>query len=259
MCCCNTGSSTLIENYAGFRDGVTGEALAAAMIDQATKFQAMLLAPSRVCTITEQDSTHHHYRIFDDAGEHFFAKTVVVACGVQYRRIMAPGVTEYLGRGVSYGSPSLATSYENKQIYVVGANSAGQAVMHLGKCEGCEVHLVVRGEALEDKMSDYLAPDPRDPEHHGASRSRDRARPRDRQAGVRGARGRRWRAPSARRQPVRAHRRVTPHETAMPGVFAAGDIRSGSVKRCASAVGEGSVVVAEIHEYLARQNAEVLV
>src|SRR3954452_20266641 len=63
------GSSTLIENYAGFRDGVTGEALAAAMIDQATKFQAMLLAPSRVCTITEQVGSTYRYRVFDDAGE----------------------------------------------------------------------------------------------------------------------------------------------------------------------------------------------
>src|ERR1044071_8795828 len=100
------GSSTLIENYAGFKDGITGDDLADAMIDQTSKFKATMFAPSQVCTIEGLDNG---YKVSDDMGENWTTKTIVLAFGVQYRRLHVGGITKYLGRGVSYGSPSLSS------------------------------------------------------------------------------------------------------------------------------------------------------
>lgn len=276
------GSSTLIENYAGFRDGVTGAALASAMIDQAVKFRTVLLAPSRVCTIDQ--AADGRYTVYDDTGESFTTKAILVACGVQYRRLMAPGVTEYLGRGVHYGSPSLSVSFKDKSIYVVGgANSAGQAVLHLAKCPGCDVHLVVRGGDLASKMSQYLidrieaAPNIHvhlDSEVVGITGdgegsicrlelrtgSEHQTHDIDELFVLIGASPRTsWLPADVERDDhgfiLTGRNGALAHETTMPGIFAAGDIRASSVKRCASAVGEGSVVVSEVHQYLEGINA----
>jgi thioredoxin reductase (NADPH) len=280
------GSSTLIENYAGFRDGVTGEDLAAAMIDQATKFRTQLIAPSRACKIQHEAGG---YVITDDMDEQYHARSVVLANGVQYRRLHADGMSRYLGRGVSYGSPTLAADFCNKSVYVIGgANSAGQAAMHLSKCTGCTVHLVVRGKAIEDKMSKYLVDRIKacpniyvhtDSEVVSVSGS-------DRLTGIEvRTDGDTWRGgvdslfvligavprtswlhadiklddhgfistgDDVRIQGTDVFgRRPHPHETTLPGIFAAGDIRGGSIKRCAAAVGEGASVIHEVHQYLA--------
>jgi len=279
------GTSTLIENYAGFRDGITGADLASCMIDQAVKFKANLIAPSRVCTM-EYDGLGT-FIIEDDSGAKFMSRAVLLANGVQYRRLDAAGITNYLGRGVSYGSPSLSTDFTDKVIYVVGgANSAGQAVMHLSKCMGCEIHLIVRGPELT--MSQYLIDRIKRTENvrmhldseveyvegkEGVLQSAHVRTGKDTWVGavdkmfiLIGATPRtQWLPDLVERdkhgflmtgipwiKKSQARYPYLPHETSMPGVFAAGDIRAGSVKRCASAVGEGAAAVAEIHQYLER-------
>ncbi len=284
------GTSTLIENYAGFANGITGEALTHAMIEQATKFKTELIAPASACGIIK---AKNGLEVCDDTGECFKTQAVLLANGVKYRRLVAPGLSSYLHRGVSYGSPSLAADYTDKVIYIVGgANSAGQAALHVASCDGCSVHLLIRGSSITEKMSQYLV---------------ERIERKDNiyvhtNAELRGVGGNEqsmnnvsvmengdawvggadqifiligavprtsWLPDAIERDKygfivtgsalseknrfqfeLDCHRQPYSHETSMQGVFAAGDIRSGSVKRCASAVGEGSVIVPEIHEYL---------
>lgn len=283
------GTSTLIENYAGFASGVTGKALTSAMIDQARKFKAELQAPVRVCGI-RRDNRNKSLTVLDDEGNEYTGKTVVLACGVQYRRIQAQGVTDYLGHGISYGSPSLGSNYSNKSIYVIGgANSAGQAVLHLSECDNCTVHLLIRGDDIHAKMSQYLVDRILARENifvHTSSELETAEGSENLEAvSVRDSNGDIWRGgadnifilvgatpkihwltASVERDKhgfvltgnnvdvdvfqSRYHRLPLGHEASLCGLFIAGDVRSGSVKRCASAVGEGSVTIAEIHQYL---------
>ena len=95
--------------------------------------------------------------VSDDAGDRFLTRSVVLASGVRYRRLPIPNVVAYLGNGVSYGSPSLQDTYTDQELFVIGgANSAGQAAVHLSDCPDCTVHIVVRGDSLDLKMSHYL-------------------------------------------------------------------------------------------------------
>lgn len=280
------GSSTLIENYAGFREGITGEALTAAMIDQATKFRSNLIAPSRACSIIERGGD---YIVVDDIDYEYVTRAVVLANGVQYRRLQVPGMSRYLGRGVSYGSPTLSMDFCNKTVYIVGgANSAGQAALHMAKCEGCKVHMVIRGKSIEEKMSQYLVERIQAQKNifvHTSSEVRSvSGNERLGRVEVQSS-GEFWQGEadnlfvligavprsswlpdtieldthsfivtgisSFRPGGSDIDRRALPHETTMPGIFAVGDIRSGSIKRCAAAVGEGASVIAEVHEFLA--------
>lgn len=286
------GTSTLIENYAGFARGVTGEELASAMIEQAHKFNATLHAPVRICGIERANWRAEYLTVVDDTGEKIKAKSVLITTGVQYRRLDAQRLSNFLGRGVTYGSPTLSSQYEDKSIYVIGgANSAGQAALHLARCNNCTIHLVVRGKKLEDKMSYYLVERIRATENiyvHTESEliavegetSLTAAEVRTPEGVWRGGvdyifvligavPGAQWLGTTIKRdkhgfilagkdipQSVKdnyskiCERSVFGHETTVPGVFVAGDIRSGSVKRCASAVGEGAIAVSEIHQYL---------
>lgn len=152
------GTSTLIENYAGWRDGVTGAELTAAMIDQSIRFGAELVAPYRIAGLKQvKDGKHSRTILYDDAGDIVRGRSIILACGVQYRRLQAQNLAVFMGRGVNYGSPELNRNYEGKSLYVVGgANSAGQAALHLSRCKDCTVHLLVRGDNLEKSMSQYL-------------------------------------------------------------------------------------------------------
>lgn len=281
------GTSTLIENYAGFAQGVTGQALTSAMIDQARKFKAELQAPVRVCGI-RRDEGERCLVVLDDSGQEYTGRTVVLACGVQYRRINAKGVTEYLGRGVSYGSPALGDDYTNQSIYVIGgANSAGQAALHLSNCESCTVHLLVRSN-LTDKMSQYLVSRIKARENifvhehteltmaDGDETLTSVCAQTDGDVWIGGADKifilvgampkLAWLDPEIQEDEhgfLRTGNDINPthfetahdrlpygHESSLCGLFVAGDVRSGSVKRCASAVGEGSATIAEVHQYL---------
>src|SRR5580704_6685145 len=135
------GTSTNIENYPGFPEGVSGEELTGRMIDQALKFSTEFLAPVRLDGVEETDNG---ILVHSDEGESFLGRSVLISCGVEYRRLRARNLAAYLGRGAMYGSPDISVPYKDKCIVVVGgANSAGQAALHLS--QGCEVHLAVRG------------------------------------------------------------------------------------------------------------------
>jgi thioredoxin reductase (NADPH) len=209
---------------------------------------------------------------------------VILATGATYRRLSAPGVDELVGRGVFY-SPAVteATAMRGRPVVVVGGgNSAGQAAIHLSKYAST-VTLVVRGSSLAVSMSDYLI---RELDAAGNVMIRygcdvveasgderlDRVVIRDAQTGVSevleaaglfvliGSQPRtEWLPPSVKRDEWGFV--VTGHDagadpaflaaSSMRGVFAAGDVRRGSIKRVASAVGEGAMVISQIHQYLA--------
>lgn len=282
------GTSTLIENYAGFAQGITGEDLTSAMVQQSRKFRADLQAPVRACDIN-RDGRSKKLTVLSDDGTEFKAPAVLLSTGVQYRTLKAEGITEYLGRGVSYGSPSLAADYTGKSVYIIGgANSAGQAALHLSKCYDCTVHILVRSESIRDKMSEYLV---RRIEHtdniyiHTGTELKSIRGKESVESLIAFDKEGDWvggvdhifimigATPKVSWLPLgiekdrhgfvltgndintdkfvkKYGRQPLPHETSLCGFFAAGDIRSGSVKRCATAVGEGAVTVSEVHNLL---------
>ena len=215
---------------------------------------------------------------------------MVISTGVSYRRIGVPSLEELSGQGVYYGSSvSAAQALAGLPAGIVGAgNSAGQAALHLARyC--ASVHLIARGRRLEDSMSAYLVDaisampmikvyvNTEVVDGHGDGQLegvtvRDRTNGHEQHLPLAslfvmiGARPRTdWLPAEVERDPNgflytgaeagscsswNLPRSPHPHETTVPGVFAVGDVRSGSVKRVASAVGEGSVAVSEIHQFL---------
>lgn len=280
------GTSSRIENYLGFPNGVSGEDLARRALTQARRFGASFVTPRVVKQLERED----RYRVLElDDGSRLRCSTVIIATGVQYREIDAPGVESLRGRGVYYGSASTeATSLTDEDVLVVGgANSAGQAAVHLARFAR-SVKMLIRGNSLATRMSRYLVDQIESTpnidvllntelvEANGGDRlervlidvSGDRhtldatavfvfigARPRTAWLETMVARDEngflltgasltedgKW---VLDRSPMLL-------ETSMPGVFAVGDVRSDSVKRVASAVGEGSVAVQLVHAYLA--------
>ncbi|MEU1430466.1 FAD-dependent oxidoreductase [Nocardia sp. NPDC005746] len=288
------GQSSRIENYLGFPDGLSGAQLADRARRQAVKFGAELITAREVVALEACGSA----RVvkFADGGS-VAAHSVLIATGVNYRHHPAPGVDDYTGRGVYYGSAMTeASDCAGKDVYIVGgANSAGQAAVFLSR-RARTVHILVRGESLEASMSHYLiqqiAQIPNikvhtrtevvsaDGDDHlerivlrdnasGTEEKVDAERlflfigaapetdwldgivKRD-DAGyvlagpdlmVDGERPAGWELP---RPPQHL-------ETSVPGVFVAGDVRSESAKRVASAVGEGAMAVMLVHRWLAKQ------
>jgi thioredoxin reductase (NADPH) len=282
------GASSLIRNYLGFSRGLSGAELAQRGYQQAWVFGARFLVTREVEGLTRDSSRFWaHIR---DVGD-VCARAVVISSGVTYRRLGLPSLDDLTGHGVYYGtSLTAAHALIGLTAAVVGSgNSAGQAVLHLARyCAA--VHLVVRGSDLGHSMSAYLvdtiAAHPTIHVHlntevaggEGTGRL-EQVRIRNRLTGdeqdisleslfvMIGAHPRTsWVPPEVARDSFDflvtgtdaaatslwdLERRPHPHETTVPGVFAVGDVRGGSVKRVASAVGEGSVVVSEIHQYLA--------
>lgn len=148
------GQSSRIENYLGFPDGVSGAQLADRARRQAGKFGAELITTREVVAL-EVNGSARTVRFAD--GGSLCAHTVIIATGVDYRRHPAPGVDEFTGRGVYYGSAMTeAAECADREIYIVGgANSAGQAAVFLSR-NARRVHLVVRADSLEKSMSHYL-------------------------------------------------------------------------------------------------------
>jgi thioredoxin reductase (NADPH) len=285
------GQSSAIENYLGFPHGLSGADLTQRAVVQARRFGAEMVLARDVVGF-EARGPARTVR-FDDGSE-IEARTLVVASGVSYRWLDAPGLAELTGRGVFYGADAReAQSCKGEDVYVVGAaNSAGQAVLHLARFAR-RVVLLSRGDRLDKGMSTYLLDRIRATANvevrtrtevvagrgldhleeltladHGAGTKEDvptswlfifiGATPRTDWLGDDVARdelgfvvtgpdvlcrrdGSRWpleRAPFAL-------------ETSVPGVFAAGDVRLSSMKRVASAVGEGAMAVYLVHRYLA--------
>jgi thioredoxin reductase (NADPH) len=285
------GQSSRIENYLGFPDGVSGAQLTERARRQAEKFGAELLTTREVTGLR----TRGPARIvtFGD-GTEIGAHTVIVATGVSYRELDAPGVSDLTGRGCYYGSAAVEVGdCAGSDVFVVGgANSAGQAAVFFSRTAR-SVNLLVRGDALERSMSHYLIEQLRGipnvcvrvctviDEAHGdghlealtlrslADGMTERvdashvfvfigAQPHtDWLDGVL-VRDRRGFLPTGSdllvdgRRPAgwSLDRDPWPLESSMPGVFVAGDVRADSVKRVASAVGEGAMAVTLAHRYL---------
>lgn len=279
------GSSSLIRNYLGFSRGVSGSELAQRAYQQAWVFGSDF-ALMREATELRLGGERPALAISD--GSEVTAHTVVLATGVSYRRLEAPGLGELAGAGVFYGaSTSEAQAMAGGRAFVVGGgNSAGQAALHLSRY-AAEVTILIRGDSLEKSMSRYLidaieaagnvtvragtavagaAGDGRLSEltlrdvHGGeAVVAADGlfvligARPHTEwlpQEIARDRRGFLLTGPDVPPDLWPLERAPLMLETSVPGVFAAGDVRHRSVKRVAAAVGQGAAAVQQVHEYL---------
>jgi thioredoxin reductase (NADPH) len=283
-------TSSRIENYLGFGTGVTGPELTHAAKEQAERFGAELHTEAEVIDLRAGDGGQ---QIVCESGAVYTCRTAVITSGVTYRTLDVPGVPELVGRGVFYGSsPSQAAEYEGKRVFVVGgANSAGQAALHLASHDA-DVQLLTRSP-LSKGMSQYLlerieedaritvregarvaaAYGPSTDEDGWLERGLERVTVADPNAVTTenatalfvfiGAEPRTdW---AAQLQKDRRGFVLTGNEledlsrqhleTSMAGVFAAGDVRSGSVKRVAAAAGEGAMAVQFAHKHLDKLTA----
>jgi len=268
------GSSARIRNYLGFQRGVSGRDLATRAYQQAWVFGTEFVVLREVTGL--RSSAGGHVASLSD-GTEIDARSVVLAMGVEYRRLGTPALERLAGSGVFYGaSPSEARQFTGGHVFVVGgANSAGQAAVHLSRYAS-SVTLVHRGASLEAGMSRYLIDEIRSKpsievrlttevvDGEGDDRL-ERITLRDGDGNTEtvaadalfvliGARPRTgWLPDEIARDDhgfvVTGHGEHM-YETSVPGVFAIGDVRAGSVKRVASAVGEGSVVIQQVHRYL---------
>jgi thioredoxin reductase (NADPH) len=281
------GTSSLIRNYLGFPRGISGAELAQRAYEQAWLFGTKYVF-AREAHRLEARGTDRVVALAD--GTEIVAKSVLISTGAAYRRLGIPELERFTGAGVFYIVPSDGRFVEGKDVFVAGAgNSAGQGVVHLARFARSVIFLV-RGDSLEKHMSDYLVREIRTRpnvevrlrteavEGHGDGRL-ERLTIADRERGLRETRPAaalfvligaqphtEWVADAVQRDakgfivtgadveteaadwPL--DRPPTRFETSMPGVFAAGDVRSGSAKRVGSAVGEGAVAMPFIHEYL---------
>ena len=287
------GTSSLIRNYLGFPRGLSGASLAERAYRQAWLFGTEFVFMQSAVGIRSA-GVNRVVSLSD--GSEVTARSVVIATGVAYRRLDVPGTDEFLGTGVFYGAATAeAQAMRDQIVYVVGAgNSAGQAAIHLAKYAS-KVSVVVRGASLSTSMSEYLIREIERTANmevllHTMVRGlggRHRleelvlentateetisvqadalfiligAMPHT--AWVEAARDE-WgfllTGPDLTTTPTShwpLERPPLPMETSRPGIFAAGDVRSGSAKRVASAVGEGSGVVSQIHDYLEAEQAQ---
>ena len=282
------GSSSLIRNYLGFPRGLGGGELAQRAYQQAWLFGTQFRLTHRATGLEPRDGRHV---IHTEGGAEVAALAVVLALGVEYRRLEAPGLTELEGAGVYYGaSMSEAQALAGESVYIVGGgNSAGQAALHLSRY-ACTVRILVRGDGLAATMSQYLIDTiDKDPNIRVRTRTEVAAGLGDgrlEQLELRTPDGIKTVPAAALIVLIGAHphtewlpeeierdkwgylatgpditggwpleRQPLPLETSLPGVFAAGDVRSRSVKRVASAAGSGALAVSDVHTYLALEPA----
>lgn len=281
------GTSSRIENYLGFPGGISGTDLSGKALKQAQHFGAEIIVTRQVINIHKE---HTLFWVTLDGGEKVSSKSVLLASGVEWRLLRTAGIDRLLGRGVFYGaSRTEASTLRGKRAYLVGGgNSAGQAAKFLSDY-AAEVHILVRSAGLAASMSQYLIDQlaakknvwvhtqtkvqslsgdswlegltvcTREErqnlqyEHHAAdalfvmigATARTAWLPssveRDTHGYIRtGQQIERW---NLQRQPFAL-------ESSLPGLFCAGDVRHNSVKRVASGVGEGSVAVSFVHQYI---------
>ena len=287
------GMSSRIENYLGFPAGLSGNDLARRAVVQAQRFGVEILSPQEAVSVRTEGS----YRILKLVdGSEVSCHALMIASGVQWRTLDAPGIDRLQGAGVYYGGGATeALSCKGEQVYVVGgANSAGQAAMNFAKYAD-RVVMLVRGSSLAATMSQYLIDQIKETpniqlwahaslaEAHGDTHLEEisvlcsdtnkiervpasamfifiGALPRTDWIGdlvERDERGFLLTGPDLIRDGQypkgwTLDRDPFLLETNIPGIFAVGDVRHGSVKRVASSVGEGSVAVQFIHQYLSK-------
>ncbi len=271
------GTSSRIENYMGFPTGISGTDLTFRGQVQAMKFGTRFVMPRRVAALARREDGALCATL--DDGDELCARAVLVATGVQYRRLPLDNLEALEGAGVFYSATEMEARFcANTQAVVIGGgNSAGQAAMFLSRA-AAHVHLVVRGSSLAASMSSYLSQrleaDPRVTIHYhsqvtalhgekwlealtlrtGDSEQRIASRALFIMIGAAPNTG--WLSGLAATDAKgfvitgAAAGQGDDYATTAPGIFAVGDVRAGSVKRVASAVGEGSVVVSRIWQYL---------
>src|SRR5712691_11225750 len=284
------GASARIENYLGFPTGISGQALAGRAYTQAQKFGARMLIPAEAVRLDCGRPEERDPLALELAGARSVrSRTVVIATGARYRRPECADLKALEGRGVWYwASPIEAKACAGQEVALVGGgNSAGQAAVFLAR-HVAKVWMLVRGAGLAASMSRYLIDRiAAIPNIELRTRTEIVALEGSRESGVESLR---WRHRDSGAEETRAIRNVflflgadpatewlkdcgvafddkgfvrtgaggrLPLETSVPGVFAIGDVRSGSVKRVGGAIGEGAAVVAQIHAFLAQENAGV--
>ena len=277
------GTSSRIENYLGFPEGISGEDLTGRAVKQAVRFGAEIAMTRCIEKVERADGG---YLLELDGGQRVFARAVLLATGVEWRRLKAEGCERLLARGVLYGAPRPeAISVNGKKVFIVGGgNSAGQAAMFFSNYAD-EVKVLVRGEGLKLTMSQYLIGEI-------ASKANIEVMPFSEVVEAQGqdhlqrivARvggelvtyeadalfvmigavpDASWLPKELERDEKgyictgrdltswKLDRASFPLETSLPGIFCAGDVRHNSIKRVSSGVGEGSMAIAFIHQYLA--------
>jgi thioredoxin reductase (NADPH) len=271
------GASRRIENYLGFPAGISGNELTSRAVAQARKFNARLATPYRALSLEPGDG-RHILRLEDDHA--VAARAVLLATGAQYQRLPVDGLSNYEGVSIFYaaGPPEAQLCGASRVGVVGGGNSAGQAAVWLAR-GGALVTLLHRRAELRETMSDYLI--------HELDRYRVAVRDHSEIAQLHGNDGQleavtltngerlpfsflflflgampctEWLGDLVARDANgfiltgAAANADNLLETSVPGVFAAGDVRSGSTKRCATAVGEGAMVVQLVHARLAERS-----
>jgi thioredoxin reductase (NADPH) len=278
------GASARIENYLGFPTGIAGLPLMARAYNQAQKFGAEIAIPEEVRLLEDMEAGHFRIRL--GSGETVNARSIVLACGARYRRLNIPNLADFEGSCVHYWASAIESKLcAGQEVILTGAgNSAGQATVFLaGKVK--KLWMVVRGKDLETTMSQYLIdrihalPNVEVLLRHeicgleGGEECLRGVRVRNRDTGeeshceaghvfsfIGADPNTDWLGDSGIDLDGNGFVITGAHgrhllETNCDGVFAVGDVRSGSVKRVAAAVGEGSTVVSAIHAFLARQRA----
>ncbi|ACD18978.1 FAD-dependent oxidoreductase [Paraburkholderia phytofirmans] len=279
------GTSSKIENYFGFPTGISGQALAGRGLSQCRKFGAEVGVPIEVLGIECENAPPFHLRLNYD--EHVYANAVVIATGARYRKPQLPRLEEFEGSGIYYSATYMEAAFCNNQelIIVGGGNSAGQAAVFLSGFAR-HVHIVIRGDGLSASMSNYLIR-----RIEAAANISVHVRTQIVELnGETQLESIKWDSQGhIEEKPIRhvflflgaqpstgwlgdcvaldKHGFVLtgpdampqwssdrpPHylETSRQGIFAVGDVRSGSVKRVAAAVGEGAAAIQSLHQYLA--------
>jgi thioredoxin reductase (NADPH) len=279
------GTSSKIENYFGFPTGISGQALAGRGLSQCRKFGAEVGVPIEALTIDCTNSQSFHIGLGQK--ECVYARAVVIASGARYRKPDLPRLEHFEGCGVYYSATFMEAAFcKNEELVVVGGgNSAGQAVVFLARFAR-HVHVVIRGDGLSASMSAYLIRRI-NAAHNVTLHTRTQI---VELCGESRLEGIRWNRqgqiehkairhvflflgaePSTRwlgdcvaldkdgfvltgadtGDKWKADRPPHDLETSRPGIFSAGDVRSGSVKRVAAAVGEGAAAIQAVHQYLA--------
>ncbi|HSD39353.1 MAG TPA: FAD-dependent oxidoreductase [Rhodocyclaceae bacterium] len=275
------GTSSKIENYLGFPTGISGAALAGRAQVQAMKFGANLAISRAVVSL---DCKTHPYTLHLEDGQSLKARAIVVASGVRYRKLDVTDYARFEGQGIHYAATPIEQQLcVNEEVVVVGGgNSAGQAAVFLSRTVA-HVHILVRGDGLAATMSDYLVQrimqSPRITLHARSEvtslegdtylqqvgfTNRDTGATQKRRCGnlfvmIGAGANTDWLNGCLKLDcngyvktghDAEGQLLPSPYATTLPGVYAVGDVRSGSVKRVASSVGEGSVVVQAIHQFL---------
>lgn len=279
------GTSSRIENYMGFPIGISGDRLAYRGQVQAIKFGARFAVPRCAVALKPDDGG---YELELNDGDCLRARSIILACGVQYRKLPLDRLADFEGAGIYYAATKLEARFcEGTDVYIVGGgNSAGQAAMYMSQVAN-HVYLLVRSDGLADSMSKYLSQrleadkkitimtHTEVTELHGEdtlsaitilNNNTEETERKETQAlflMIGAAPFTDWLADTLDLDekgfiltgPDVENER-TRYETSCPGVYAIGDVRATSVKRVASAVGEGSVVVSDVHQFLAEGEDE---